>query len=339
MRATAILRFLVILGLAAATHVRAADDAVTFHLRTRIGDSAPVERRHVVSFGSALRAPAAGSLTYLMEVTAAGDGRAFVTLSLLDALGNPLPRTTNGGRFLRLPPGGERTVSYTVCDDRVIQQESMPQVAARCGDLPPMANADPRPDGCLECLGAYEGMPKAFSARARLVPAGYPGTPLTVTGRVLADGGTPRAGVIVYAFQTDSTGRYPVPDPPRSQFSQSHGRLRAWVRTDSQGRYTFDTIEPGTYPDRSEPRHIHMVVIEPGCAAYFIEDIHFAGDPLLASIDAAHREDVLSGVGGSGVVTPMPGTAGAAATAVRDIRLGEKFRNYAPCTSPPPVAP
>ncbi len=130
----------------------------------------------MVPFGSTLKVPAAGSLSYLMETTAAGNGQAFVKLSLLDAVGNPSPRTTNGGSFLKLPAGGVRTISYTVCDDRVIQQESVPRVAARCSDLPPMASSDPRPDGCLECLGAYEGLPLKFTSRARITPLSYPGS-------------------------------------------------------------------------------------------------------------------------------------------------------------------
>jgi protocatechuate 3,4-dioxygenase beta subunit len=311
----------------------ASEPSITFSLRTRIGDEKPIERNYMVPFGSSLRAPAAGSLTYLMEVVATADGRAFTKLSLLDALNQPLPRTTNGGPFLRLPAGGVRTISYTVCDDRVIQQESMPKSAARCADLPAMGSSDPRPDGCLECLGAYEGMPRNFTSRARIVPPGTAGDPLMVTGRVLSAEGSPMAGVIVYAFQTDSSGLYPTPAPPRSQFSQSHGTLRAWVRTDTQGRYSFETIEPGTYPDRSEPRHIHMVVIEPGCATYFIEDVHFSDDPLLDKIEPSHRNDIFNGVGGSGVVTRQHDSKTGITFVTRDIHLGVNFQNYSPCTA------
>jgi protocatechuate 3,4-dioxygenase beta subunit len=331
MRFSSRLSLIAALCVGAAPCTLAAEKAITYNLRTRIGEGEPVDRQYVVPFGSSLRAPAAGSLSYGMEVADAGDGRAFVSLSLLDAMGNPMPRTTNGGRFLRLSAGDERTISYTVCDDRVIQQESRPTVAARCEDLPRMANADPRPDGCIECLGAYEGMPDELSSHASMVPAGVAGEPLVVTGQVRTLNGAPRAGVIVYAFQTDSTGVYPTPNPPRSQLSQLHGRLRAWARTDGEGRFTLDTIEPGTYPDRSEPRHIHMVVIEPGCASYFIEDIHFADDPLMRTIDETHRQHLLTGVGGSGVVTRRKDAATGRTTVTRDIHLGEKFAAYPNC--------
>src|SRR5688572_29406945 len=128
MRCSSTFLFVAALCLGVAPCTLAADKAITYNLRTRIGDGQPVERQFVVPFGSSLRAPAAGSLSYGMEVADAGDGRAFVTQSLLDAMGNALPRTTNGGRFLRLSPGQERTISYTVCNDRVIQQESRPSV-------------------------------------------------------------------------------------------------------------------------------------------------------------------------------------------------------------------
>jgi protocatechuate 3,4-dioxygenase beta subunit len=197
-----------------------------------------------------------------------------------------------------------------------------------------MASVDPRPDGCIECIGAYEGMPRQFESRARIAPPDEPGERLVLTGRTLARDGTPRAGVLVYAFQTDRTGIYPQPEPPRSTFSQTHGRLRGWALTDDQGRYTFDTIRPGAYPDRREPEHIHMVVIESGCATYFIEDIHFADDPLLAQASPARRETLLSGIGGSGIVKPRRDASTGVLYATRDIQLGQKFKDYPGCAKP-----
>jgi len=69
-------------------------------------------------------------------------------------------------------------------------------------------------------------------------------------------------------------------------------------------------------------------VIEPGCATYFIEDIHFTGDPLLEKIDAAHRADVFSGVGGGALLTPRKDPATGDVVAERDIHLGTGVQGY-----------
>jgi protocatechuate 3,4-dioxygenase beta subunit len=281
-------------------------DVISLQLRTRVGDAAPVDTRVTLRIGSDQRLPAANSL----------------------ASGNMLWRAETD---VTLAPGETGSRSFTVCGDRVILQEYVPRQPASCRDLLPMGKVDLRPDGCIECLGAYEGLPRRIESRAQLAPANEPGERLELTGRVFAPDGKPKAGVIVYAFQTDRTGIYPAAVPPRSTFSDSHGRLRAWALTDAGGRYTFDTIRPGAYPDRSEPEHIHMVVIEPGCSTYFIEDVHFADDPILARIQPPYRDNLLNGRGGSGIVTTKRNAATGALKAPRDIELGRKFENYPGC--------
>jgi hypothetical protein len=110
--------------------------------------------------------------------------------------------------------------------------------------------------------------------------------------------------------------------------SAYHGNLRAWAKTDSNGRYTFDTVKPLGY--REEPRHIHMHVIEPGCASYVVEDMLFA-DPTLAP---KYRELVTKRArSGVGVTTPKRLDRGWLAE--RDIYLGRNIRNYPGCAGPP----
>jgi protocatechuate 3,4-dioxygenase beta subunit len=91
------------------------------------------------------------------------------------------------------------------------------------------------------------------TATAKAVVAGpqEPGTRISVSGQVLQpDGKTPAAGVTMYVYHTDNTGRYAPP-------GVRGARLQAWLKTDAQGRYEFTTIRPGMYPDGSEPAHIH----------------------------------------------------------------------------------
>jgi protocatechuate 3,4-dioxygenase beta subunit len=93
--------------------------------------------------------------------------------------------------------------------------------------------------------------------------------------------------------------------------------------TDSEGRYGFDTIRPGSYPGESIPQHIHLQVIEPGCATYYIDDVVFVDDPLLDE-DFRRR---LPMRGGNGEVIPV--RDGDRWLASRDIDLGRNIPGYA----------
>lgn len=176
---------------------------------------------------------------------------------------------------------------------------------------------------CQGCEAVFVGAPEKPAARARIAPAGEPGEPLVLTGVVSGADGKPRAGVIVYAYQTDAQGIYPRPEKSLGRWPDRHGRLRGWAKTDAAGRYTFETIRPGAYPQASVAQHIHMHVIEPGCATYYIDEIRFTDDPLLKR-DA--REDER---GGSGIVTPA--RVGDEWRATRDIRLGLNIPGYPGC--------
>jgi protocatechuate 3,4-dioxygenase beta subunit len=180
------------------------------------------------------------------------------------------------------------------------------------------------------CTGPYEGMPAQVpTGEARIAPRSEPGVPLTITGRALDADERPRAGVIVYAYQTDRQGLYPPAEPPRGAYSNHHGRLRAWVRTDADGRYTFHTIRPGSYG--GNPEHIHMHVIESGCATYQIDDVVFGGEPNLERLLAIPTDKERKPAGGSGVVVLSGSESGWEGT--RDIHLGRNVQGYTRCES------
>lgn len=146
---------------------------------------------------------------------------------------------------------------------------------------------------CEGCEWVFEGQPAKLSSQARIAPPGEPGVPLVIEGVVTTARGTIAPGIVVYAYHTDSGGIYP-PGPNR------HGRLRGWAVSDAQGRYRFDTIRPGAYPGRNIPEHVHMHVIEPGRATYYIDELRFTDDPLITA--ANRRTDAR---GGNGLVTPQ----------------------------------
>jgi protocatechuate 3,4-dioxygenase beta subunit len=103
-----------------------------------------------------------------------------------------------------------------------------------------------------------------------------PGERVVVSGRVVGpDGVTPVSGASVYVYHTDVNGYY----SPGTNDNRNP-RLRGYLRTDAQGRYEFNTIKPGPYPNNRIPAHIHYVVTAAGYRDRIFE-IVFEGDPLL----------------------------------------------------------
>ena len=180
---------------------------------------------------------------------------------------------------------------------------------------------------CEGCEAVFTAMPGKLESKSRIAPRGEPGEPLELTGRVVSAEGRPRAGVIVYAYQTDAGGIYPRPANSLGGAADRHGRLRGWAATDRDGRYTFETIRPASYPQQRIPQHIHMHVIEPGCATYYIDEVVFTDDPLLTP---AAREHHQADRGGSGITTPKRQQSGGWQV-TRDIRLGLNIPGYPGC--------
>lgn len=178
---------------------------------------------------------------------------------------------------------------------------------------------------CEGCEAVFDGMPAQLNSRARIAPTSEPGTPMTVVGRVLDPKGQPRSGVVVYAYQTNSKGIYPESPAVRDAETRRHGSLRAWVKTDASGRYAFDTIRPGSYPSQDIPEHIHLHVIEPGCATYYIDDIMFSDDTKLTR----QGRQAPRNRGGNGIATPLKKNGVWYVT--RDIHLGQNIPGYRAC--------
>ena len=185
---------------------------------------------------------------------------------------------------------------------------------------------------CEGCEAVFEGLPKSIPARSRIAPQGEPGQLMTVTGRVYGANGKPRSGVVVYAYQTNARGVYPVPARSSGLASDRHGSLRGWARTGADGRYTFDTIRPASYPTRDAPAHIHMHVIEPRCATYYIDDIMFTDDPLLTPSERRRK----TGRAGNGIATPTRSNGRWQVT--RDVQLGKNIPGYPKCGAGRPSA-
>lgn len=118
---------------------------------------------------------------------------------------------------------------------------------------------------------------------------------LTISGRVLGmPDCRPLAGALVEVWQTDAKGEYTLvtgarPDPGCL--------LRASLKTDGDGRYSFRTIRPGVYPGR--PAHIHYRVSHPDFRT-LVTQLYFRDDsrprwPTSLAIELARGEDGFAG--------------------------------------------
>ena len=145
---------------------------------------------------------------------------------------------------------------------------------------------------------------------------------LKITGTVYQkDGKTPAKDVILYIYHTNREGIYQKKGDEKG-WARRHGFIRGWVKTGKSGRYTFYTFRPGSYPDRSEPEHIHLTVKEPGTNEYYLDDFVFDDDPLLKKSDRKNFRNR----GGSGIVKPM--AKDGMLYVERDIILGKNIPGY-----------
>lgn len=178
---------------------------------------------------------------------------------------------------------------------------------AACGAAP-VEGREARADlyVCEGCEAALEANAVQLGPVADVASPNEPGDRLVLSGTVYkVDGATPAGGVVIYMHQTNAAGSYAGGDPAQT-WSRRHGRLRAWVKTDAEGRYRFNTVKPAPYPEHSEPAHIHLTVLEPGRRPYFVDDVVFEGETRATPEYLTTRPNR----GGSGVVRLARNEAG-----------------------------
>ena len=170
--------------------------------------------------------------------------------------------------------GAASLIAVSACSSRAASGCAGADQGGGRAPAPPRANLYQ----CEGCEGVLERPSATLPPHARMTPDGEPGEPMRIEGVVYqVDGTTPAANVVVYAYQTDSRGLYSR-GTPETEWSRRHGLLRGWVKTGADGRYGFDTIKPGPYPNSTMPAHVHLTVLEPGRTAYYIDDIVFDGE-------------------------------------------------------------
>jgi protocatechuate 3,4-dioxygenase beta subunit len=106
-----------------------------------------------------------------------------------------------------------------------------------------------------------------------LRPENDPGFPVGISGCVYDTSGAVLGGAPIEVWQADHFGKYDI----------DGYRYRATVLAGPDGKYSFDSVMPGHYPDRV-CQHVHYLVNVPGhkpltTQLYFATDPVFEGDP------------------------------------------------------------
>ncbi|MGK7390126.1 MAG: intradiol ring-cleavage dioxygenase [Candidatus Cyclobacteriaceae bacterium M2_1C_046] len=174
---------------------------------------------------------------------------------------------------------------------------------------------------CEGCEAVFEFKDVKMNSTDTLPDFNEEGMKLKITGTVYRNG-SPACDVILYTYHTNQQGIYPTKGNEKG-WARRHGYIRGWVKTDQEGKYTFYTIKPGSYPSRNTPAHIHITVLEPDGTYYWIDDFHFADDPLLTS---KQKRNITRRGGSDGIVDPVK--QGQLWVVKRDIYLGENIPGY-----------
>lgn len=175
----------------------------------------------------------------------------------------------------------------------------------------------------------YYDISKAISATDTSPGWDQTGQKILLTGIVYQDDGeTPAPGVLLYYYHTNTEGKY-LHKPgekrsmPPNKLGQTHGYIRGWVRTGTDGKYYIYTVRPGTYPTKDEPDHVHITVKEPNdLKEYYIDDFVFDDDKLLTSSKRQKMENRC----GSGVLRMVQN--GNLQIGERNLILGLNIPNY-----------
>ena len=176
---------------------------------------------------------------------------------------------------------------------------------------------------CEGCEAVLEYNRQGLSAVDTLPGFEQAGPSIKVSGTIYqSDGFTPAPETILYLYHTNQVGIY-APAQGAEGWAKRHGKLRGWVKTDQQGKYTFYTTKAGNYPGGKFPAHIHPTLLEPNGKYYYVEDYYFHDDPTLTSKERAPK-------------APRGGTAGVLLLkkvnglwiGKRDFILGKNIPNY-----------
>jgi len=150
---------------------------------------------------------------------------------------------------------------------------------------------------CEGCEALYEYGSRSLNSVDTIPGFEQSAAKVKVTGVIYHnDGVTPAKDVILYIYHTDEQGIYRASADAQG-WERRHGQHRGWIKTGSDGKYTFYTFRPASYPNTTIPQHIHATVKPPGYSDYYIDDFYFDDDPnLTPTLRAQDKRRAGSGI-------------------------------------------
>jgi protocatechuate 3,4-dioxygenase beta subunit len=147
-------------------------------------------------------------------------------------------------------------------------------------ELPPGALDVPGP---LVPRGFVRDRENDLTVQGKSAPLGEK---MILVGRLLDADGRPVPDSLVEIWQANASGRYhhegDQHDAPLDPNFHGIGR----TLTDSEGRYRFITVKPGSYPWGNHafawrPQHIHFSLLGNAPVQRLVTQMYFPGDPML----------------------------------------------------------
>jgi protocatechuate 3,4-dioxygenase beta subunit len=121
------------------------------------------------------------------------------------------------------------------------------------------------------------------------------GTPLYLTGRVVARDGRPVDQAMVEIWQCDANAIYHHPDGGDESHRDPNFQGYGQARTDTSGAFHFRTIQPVPYPGRTAHIHVRVQTEKNGSLAtqlYLPDEAGNGRDVIYRHLNAAERAQV-----------------------------------------------